>query len=155
MKALLILFLASFFLFSCMNKPESTIAKNDSETKSQSHSLEGTWEIINYLNYNPDGTVDTIKSSSTTKQIKMYSHSKIMWTRLRSNDSIEWFGYGDYRVENDSLIETLEYGSRSMNVTKNNNRHIFKVIIDDYSFTQIRMDHEGNPIFAESYKRIE
>lgn len=155
MKTFLLLCISICFLHSCKNKTEPVSNTNNTENTDKPLSLEGTWEIISFLNYRGNGTVDTIKSSDNTKQIKMYSATKVMWNRLRTSDSIEWFGYGDYKVENGQLIETLEYGSRSMNITEDSNEFIFDIIIEKDAFTQIQMDSEGHPVFAENYKRLE
>jgi len=155
MKTFLLLFISICFLHSCKNNTEPVSNTNNTENTDKPLSLEGTWEITSYLNYRGNGVVDTIKSSASTKQIKMYSETKVMWNRLRTSDSIEWFGYGDYKVEDGQLIETLEYGSRSMNITEDYNEFIFDVVIEKNSFTQIQMDSEGQPVFAENYKRLE
>ncbi|WOD44046.1 hypothetical protein [Hwangdonia lutea] len=155
MKTCLLLFISICLLQSCKNNTEPVSNSNNTENTDKPLSLEGTWEIISFLNYRGNGVVDTIKSSADTKQIKMYSATKVMWNRLRKSDSTEWFGYGDYKVENGQLIETLEYGSRSMNITEDTNEFVFDILIEKDSFTQIQMDSEGQPIFAENYKRLE
>ncbi|MDD7885047.1 hypothetical protein [Flavivirga sp. 57AJ16] len=155
MKSLLLLLISTSLFISCKNNTETVSKKNNMEVTDKPPSLEGTWEIVSYLNYRQDGSVDTIKSSATTKQIKMYSGTKVMWNRLRTSDSVEWFGYGDYKIEDGQLIEVLEYGSRSMNITENSNEFIFDIILEDNTFTQIQMDSERHPIFAENYRRLE
>lgn len=155
MKTCLLLFISICLLHSCKNNTEPVSNINNTENTEKPLSLEGTWEIISYLNYRGNGVIDTIKSSDNTKQIKMYSATKVMWNRLSASDSIEWFGYGDYKVEDGQLIETLEYGSRSMNIIEGNNEFIFDIIIEKNAFTQTQMDREGQPVFAENYKRLE
>ncbi|MDO5977902.1 hypothetical protein [Flavivirga spongiicola] len=155
MKALLLLFISTSLFISCKNNAETVPKKNNIEVTDKSPSLEGTWEIVSYLNYKEDSSVDTIKSSANTKQIKMYSATKVMWNRLRTSDSVEWFGYGDYKIEDGQLIEVLEYGSKSMNITEDSNEFIFDIILEENTFTQIQMDSEGHPIFAENYRRLE
>ncbi len=156
MKTVLLLIFASFLFFSCKNNSEPVPEKNDIEISNKIYSLEGAWEIVSYLNYRPDGSVDTIKSSNTTKQIKMYSATKVMWTRLRASDSLDWFGYGDYKFENGALTEILDFGSKPMNIAiKEKNEFVFDIIISANAFTQIHKDGEGTPLYAENYKRIE
>lgn len=157
MKNTLLLICIALF-FSCKDNPknalEEDVASDISEIKE--NTLEGAWKLVSYLNYGEDGTVDTILSSETNKQIKMYSGTKVMWSRTRISDSIDWFAYGDYSVKEGQLIEILEYGSKSMNqVIKERTEFIFNVEIGENEFTQIEIDSLGHQIFAENYVRLE
>ena len=79
-----------------------------------------------------------------------------MWSRFNAADSVDWFGYGDYKVVDDQLIETLEYGSKSMNAAiQDAATFTFDLVIDENSFSQLSMDEDGHVIFAENYHRIE
>ncbi|MDO7171550.1 hypothetical protein [Mariniflexile sp. AS56] len=148
MKTLLFIFCTSLLL-SCNNK--TTV-----EPPIKEHTLEGAWELVSFLNYKEDGSVDTINSSKDYKQMKMYSKTKIMWSRLRAWDSLDWFGVGDYTFKDGTLTEVLDYGSKAMNIhIKKNNKYIFDITIDEESFTQVEIDSLGHPIYAENYKRIE
>ncbi|WP_242085250.1 hypothetical protein [Aestuariivivens sediminis] len=144
-------------IFSCKNNSNSTANDDNSlETHEDSHSLQGAWELVSYFNYRSDGTIDTIKSSNALKQIKMYSPTKVMWSRLRVSDSIDWFGYGDYTANDSVLTEILDYGSKAMNnVIKENKEFEFRLILGEDKFSQIQLDEQGNPMFAENYRRIE
>lgn len=148
MKSILFIFCASLFI-SCNNK--KTV-----EHPIEEHSLEGAWELVSFLNYKEDGSVDTIKSSNAYKQMKMYSKTKIMWSRLRAWDSLDWFGVGDYTFKDGKLTEVLDYGSHAMNSRiKAKKKFIFDILIDENTFTQIEIDSLGHPIYAENYKRVE
>lgn len=155
MKTILLLLVMSFFLFSCKNNSEST-EKSIIETSNRSHHLTGVWELVSFYNYKDNKVRDTIKVLQTNKQIKMYSSSKVMWSRLRASDSLDWFGYGNYVIEDGSLIEVLDYGSKAMNnIIKEKKEFVFDIIFEDNKFSQIQIDEEGNALYAENYKRIE
>lgn len=156
MKSLLLIICTVLF-FSCKDSSNVEPAKKPvTESDKEITSLEGAWKLVSFLNYREDGTVDTILSSDTNKQVKMYSPTKVMWCRTRISDSIDWFGYGDYRVNDSVLTEVLEYGSKSMNeVIKEKMEFVFKVTIGKNEFSQIEIDSLGRPIFAENYIRIE
>tara|TARA_R110000868_G_scaffold229339_5_gene482375 strand:+ start:996 stop:1463 length:468 start_codon:yes stop_codon:yes gene_type:complete len=143
-------------LFSCKENATTNEENQINETTLEIDSLEGAWKLVSFFNYRGDGTVDTILSSKTNKQIKMYSPTKVMWSRTRISDSIDWFAYGDYNVKNGVLTEILDYGSKSMNeVIKDKTEFKFNINITENEFSQIEIDSLGHPIFAENYIRIE
>ncbi len=145
----LFLFLA---LISCK---ENNKTANTQQQTSDLPSLKGAWELVSFLNYSTNGTADTIKTSNTFKQMKMFSESKIMWSRLRTDDSLDWFGVGDYTFKNGVLTENLEYGSKAMfKRIKANKIFDFEIVFNKNSFTQIEKDSLGHPIYAETYQRV-
>lgn len=116
------------FIFSCRKDPNNK--NNDSNLFSKKASLQGAWELISYLNYKENGNIDTIISSKNNKQIKIYSDTKVMWSRLRASDSLDWFGYGDYIIHNDTLSEILDFGSKSMNnIIKEKKAFLYKIVL--------------------------
>lgn len=122
----------------------------------QKSSIQGVWELVDRYTYNNNKVIDTLESTNGYRQIKMYSSDKVMWTRFVPVDSVEWFGYGSYNTSDQSLVETLEYGSNSMmKIIDTMRRFTFKLVIDENSFSQITLDDEGNSIFSENYKRLE
>jgi len=153
----LLLIICIALIFSCKdNSNVETLDKIDRQIASEINTLEGAWKLVSYLNFGEDGRVDTIPSSNTNKQIKMYSSTKVMWSRTRISDSIDWFAYGDYNVKNGVLTEVLEYGSKSMNeVIKDRTEFSFNVNINENEFSQIELDSLGHPILAENYIRLE
>jgi len=153
----LLLIICIALIFSCKdNSNADTVNKNAPEIDSEISTLKGAWKLVNFLNYGEDGVVDTILSSNTNKQIKMYSHTKVMWSRTRVSDSIDWFAYGDYTVKNGVLTEILDYGSKSMNeVIKERTEFVFDVNISENEFSQTEIDSLGNPIYGETYIRLE
>jgi hypothetical protein len=155
MKPILLLLVATLF-FSCKNNTESVTETTTVEPQEQELSLEGAWELVSYYNYENDAVSDTILSSETNKQIKMYSTSRVMWSRYRDSDSLDWFGYGNYTIEDGRLSEVLEYGSKSMNqVIAEQNEFVFDLILEKDKFSQVELDEKGRPFYAENYVRIE
>ncbi|MBT8253496.1 MAG: hypothetical protein HKN00_11695 [Flavobacteriaceae bacterium] len=137
------------------NSKESTV---NEEIKPAESNIQGVWELVSFYNYDDNGIVtDTLKASETNKQIKIYTETRIMWSRFNINDTIDWFGYGSYVTTDSSLTETLEYGSKSMNrvIEEEQNVFDFKLIINEDLYSQITVDDQGRPFFAENYKRLE
>lgn len=125
-------------------------------TPAAMHSLEGTWELQSFYNYDGQKIMDTVPITEGYRQIKMYYNGKIMWTRYVPKDSVEWFGYGSYMITEDRLIETLEYGSASM--MQNISPPMvfeFELLLTDDTYSQITIDENGNRTFSENYKRID
>ena len=153
MKNYYVLFVLLALLTSCKDMNKTT---EDETLMTDEPTLEGAWELVSFLNYDSDGAADTINSSNDYKQMKMYSKSKIMWSRLRAGDSLDWFGVGNYTFKDGILTEVLDYGSKAMNNRIKDNSHFqFEIEITDTTFTQIEVDSLGHRIYAETYKRIE
>ncbi|WP_345272463.1 hypothetical protein [Flaviramulus aquimarinus] len=147
-------FIVALILISCKNDKmldnKVTIENNDK------HSLVGVWQMVGYYNYLDNKVSDSFMSSDTYKQIKIYSPNKVMWSRLNKQDSTDWFGYGNYKTTDSTLVETIVYGSNSMNkaIEKSNEFH-FELILNENTFNQIELDENGDRILAENYIRIE
>lgn len=120
-------------------------------------SIEGTWELVSHYNYVDGVNVsDTVPAVDGYRQIKMYYNGKVMWTRYVPNDSVEWFGYGSYEVEDDRLMEKLEYMSASMRVNAQPDMvWTMELQLKNNTFSQIFIDEDGNRINSENYKRID
>lgn len=143
----------AFLLLIFVSASAPTSFTTESDTM---HTLQGTWELQNFYNYDGQAVTDTIPTTEGYRQIKMYYNSKVMWTRYVPKDSVEWFGYGSYRITQDRLIETLEYGSASMmqNITPPMVFE-FELILNDDTYSQITIDEGGNRTFSENYQRID
>ena len=154
---ILLLVLSIFSVFSCKKEVADKVDQT-AETVEEKPSIKGVWELVSFYNYDEDGNVtDTLQASETNKQVKIYTETRIMWSRFNINDSIDWFGYGAYKTTDTSLVETLEYGSKSMNrvIEEEQNVFDFKLILSEDTFSQITIDADGDPFFAENYRRIE
>ncbi|MGI9553237.1 MAG: hypothetical protein ACR2MT_18665 [Aurantibacter sp.] len=156
MKKLLGLVFLMLFLVSAT---ELTSSKLDTM-----HTIEGTWELQSFYNFDGQDIVDTLQTDVGYRQVKMYYNGNIMWSRTTAedtkdadgNDVVGKFGYGTYRITDNELIETIEYGDEGMLKGKDSLRiFIFELWLEDDRYSQIRTDEEGNRIFSENYLRID
>lgn len=132
------------------------IAGSFTEHEPTNLTIEGTWELQSFYNYDGDNVIDTIKKSDGYRQVKMYSKEKIMWTRYVPDDPNGRFGYGSYRVTDNSLVEVIEYGDDDMMKALDTMRNFtFELILKENTFSQITVDSDGNRTFSENYKRID
>ena len=118
--------------------------------------LEGNWELVSFYSYDGINITDTIPIIEGYRQVKMYSHGRVMWTRHIPNDSVEWFGYGSFKTTDESLTETLEFGSARMTEIMKNSSKTFTFELDhsEDTYSQITIDEEGNRTTSENYTRI-
>lgn len=120
------------------------------------HTIEGAWELQSFYSYDGQDVTDTIKKSDGYRQVKMYSKGKIMWTRYVPDDPNGRFGYGSYKITENSLVEVIEYGDDSMMKALDTMRNFtFELHLKDNFFSQITLDDEGNRTSSENYKRID
>ncbi len=151
MKTLLVAFLMIFTFISCNNPKKNTEVKAEEKL-----TLEGTWELTNYYNFDDNKISDSFGLSEGTKQVKMYTATHVMWARKVPSDSTEFFGFGKYIITDTSLVETLDYGSAFMNqAIEENIEFPFELQLEKDRFIQIDLDEDGNRIFSENYIRIE
>ena len=152
MKNILFSLLIVFTFISCNNTPKNV----DTTTKEDKLSLEGTWEMMGYYNYKDNEVTDSFNTNAGYRQVKMYTPTKVMWSKKVPTDSTEWFGYGNYKFNDTSLTEVLEYGSNMMNLVISERMEFnYELLIEENKFTQIELDEEGNRIYSENYVRIE
>jgi len=127
------------------------------------HTMEGTWELQSFYNFDGQDIVDTLPTDEGYRQVKMYYDGKIMWSRSTTqdakdadgNDVLGMFGYGTYKITDDELIEVIEYGDTGMLKDKEAFRtFVFELWLEDDKYSQINKDEEGNRIFSENYVRI-
>lgn len=127
------------------------------------HTMEGTWELQSFYNFDGKDIIDTLPTDVGYRQVKMYYNGNIMWSRTTAedtkdadgNDVVGKFGYGTYRITDNELIEVIEYGDEGMLTGEDSFRTFtFELWLEDDTYSQIRTDEEGNRIFSENYKRI-
>lgn len=148
MKKIIGLVLLMLFLVSAA----STSAINENFM----HTIEGTWELESFYNYDGQQIIDTVPTTDGYRQVKMYYNGKIMWSRYVPVDKIGRFGYGTYSITDNELKETLEYGDNEMILAMDTMRiFTFELQLGDDKFSQISLDEEGNRTFSENYKRID
>ncbi|WP_350292222.1 hypothetical protein [uncultured Croceitalea sp.] len=121
------------------------------------HSIEGTWELQSFYNFDDGESVsDTVAKATGYRQVKMYYNGKIMWSRYVPDEPNGRFGYGSYKITDNQLIETLEYGDAEMMQALDTMRvFTFDLVLNDDTYSQINIDEEGNRTFSENYKRID
>ncbi|UCD60871.1 MAG: hypothetical protein JSV59_13575 [Flavobacteriaceae bacterium] len=128
------------------------------------HTIEGTWELQSFYNYDGDNIIDTVPLAEGYRQVKMYYNGKVMWSRTTSsdtkdadgNDVVGRFGYGTYKITEDELIETIEYGDKGMMRDLETLRNFtFELVLKNDTYSQISTNAEGERTFSENYKRID
>jgi len=156
MKIHVILFLALFFLTS-FNAKDMTVTEQKN-SNAENPTLVGTWELISRYNYKNNTVVDTFYVAESYRQVKMYSASKVMWSRKMRSDSTEWFGFGTYKLNatKDTLSEILDYGSSVMSkLIEEQGEFVFELQLKEDTYIQIEFDQDGNRVVSENYSRIE
>ena len=149
----------AFILLTSFQNIDKVENLNKNNALDQNLTLKGAWELISRYNYIDNEIVDTFYVAKSYRQVKMYTDTKVMWSRKMWSDSTEWFGYGTYKLNasHDTLREVLDYASHVMSRFINE-QGIFVMEIKDLkenSFTQIEIDGEGNRVISENYIRIE
>lgn len=128
----------------------------DLKEKNPYHTIEGTWELVSFYNYDGQEVIDTVPATDGYRQVKMYYNGKIMWSRYVPKDKIARFGYGSYKLTDNELIETIEYGDNEMMQALDTMRiFTFELKLNNDTYSQISLDEEGNRTFSENYKRID
>lgn len=161
MKLILMTFI-SVVLFSCnSDATKNTDTSKDmntskSKTEEKPMTLEGAWELVGFYNYIDNKVVDSFDTNEGYRQVKIYTPTKVMWSKHVPSDSTEWFGYGSYTINDKHLSETLEYGSEMMSkIIQERKEFIYELQWTRDRFSQIEIDEQGNRIYSENYKRIE
>ena len=153
MKTLFINLFVAMLLVSCKNETNSMTDKAEETTNL---SLQGTWELVGFYNYVDNKVVDSFDTNEGYRQVKMYTPTKVMWSKHVPTDSTEWFGYGSYNIKDKHLIEVLDYGSKMMKrIIQEKKEFIYELDLEKNRFSQIELDEDGNRIYSENYKRIE
>lgn len=154
---ILIIGLLFVCIYACKDNTESKIDTAIAlEGSLDQPNLKGTWELVGFYNYQDNSVVDSFSNNTISRQIKMYSDTKVMWCKLLKTDSIEFFGYGSYTYDDGILTEALDFGSAFMNdVIEENKEFNFQLELSPNRFEQIELDMDGNRIYSENYVRIE
>ena len=66
--------------------------------------IEGVWELTNQFKVR-DGDTLYLGPDEIPVKHKIYLDGFVIWTDEPTYDSLEWHGYGTYRLTNDTLIE--------------------------------------------------
>ncbi|MFT4612118.1 MAG: hypothetical protein ACJA1H_002437 [Glaciecola sp.] len=142
-------------LFSCKENHETVEEIVEIEILEKA-SLEGTWEMIGLYNYRNNQVVDSFKTRAGNRQVKIYTKSRVMWSKLVHADSTEYFAYGAYSLNDSILKETLDYGSKTMNLIIGERKdYMYKILLEKDKFSQIEIDEDGDRIYSENYVRVD
>ncbi len=158
MKTNSLLLLALLVIFASCNNSKSEESKIVIENvEDETLSIIGVWERTSFYNYGDNGEiVDSFASNEANRHIKIFTPTKVMWCRNISADSTEWFGYGKYKITDSLLTEILDYGSVEMSkYIQQNPEFVFHYDLGENTYSQIQIDAEGHPLFAENYIRLE
>ncbi len=112
--------------------------------------LTGAWKMTDYLQITDNG--DTIANERV--QYKMYVNGRVMWGFEAPENYTEWFGYGKYEIEGDSLFETMTSGSWAFRQAISGQNNVFRIGIDikENSYTQVIK--EDTLTTYETYQRL-
>lgn len=156
MKRSYFILVVMLLIFACQDKKETDEVLAADTLNAESLSLEGTWELIGYYNYQGNEVVNVFEANDDVQQIKMYTKNHFMWSKKVPKDSTEWHGYGTYIQTDSTLSETVKYGSTAMeNLISVSDQFFYQLELDKNSYSQIVTDDEGHRIYAENYKRID
>jgi hypothetical protein len=154
----LILSMVVLLVYSCKEQTKSNIETTDVKTElnRKKLSLKGTWELVGFYNYKDNKVVDSFIASDKSRQLKMYTDTKVMWAKHKPADSSEWFGYGTYNFGDNTLTEVLDFGSTVMDqVIAEKKQFKFELQLQPNAFQQIALDEDGNRVYSENYTRVE
>lgn len=156
MKPLVITLFAIVLFVSCQDNEEKNAYPNTESDKINSNTLEGAWELVSFYNYVDNKVTDSFNTQEGYRQVKIYTSSKVMWSKHVPSDSTEWFGYGSYDIDEEKLKETLDYGSEMMSkIIQERKEFVYELDLNQNTFSQIELDEDGNRIYSENYRRIE
>lgn len=156
MKTLLYSLCISLVLLSCKTETSNSDLDETNTNTKASQTLEGTWELVGFYNYDDNKIRDSFNTSEGYRQVKMYTSSKVMWSKNVPTDSTEWFGYGSYDLNDNNLTEVLDYGSEMMRkIIEEKKEFVYEIDLTENTFSQIEIDEDGNRIYSENYIRIE
>lgn len=131
-------------IISCKTQNEQTTSKT-----SPIDELSGAWRMTDFMQITDEG--DTIEDDRV--QYKMYVDGSVMWGFEAPEKYTEWFGYGTYYIDGDTLYETMSSGSWAFRQAISDD-NLFKIGIDveESFYTQIIVE-EGKTTY-ETYERI-
>lgn len=139
-----------FFLAILLSCQSPTPASQEVSVGGKRDLLTGAWRMTNYLRITTDG--DSVTDSRS--QYKMYVDGSVMWGFEAAPDSTEWFGYGSYFIEGDSLFESMTSGSFAFRQAIQGQNNFFRIAltVSENNYTQIISEPEAT--VYESYVRV-
>lgn len=151
MKLRISILLLGIVFVSCKNDARDTQYPVTKHNEPNAKTLEGAWELTSFYNYVDNKIADSFNTREGYRQIKIYTPTKVMWSKQVPSDSTEWFGYGNYRIDDNHLIEVLEYGSKMMSkIIQERKEFTYELHLEQGKFSQIEIDEDGNRIYSET-----
>ena len=143
--------LLGLILCACAcNKPESTT--QTPVIKEPTSPLVGVWEMTDRYLYEKGQISDSMEVKDATKNVKIFTPTRYMWSGRALPDQKEYFGYGRYEWTDSTFTTYADYYSRAM--VGHSKKTTMAYHIKDNIYTQIHSDSTG-PYYAEKYRRIE
>ena len=140
--------LLPLLILSCQSKsPEEQKVSSEEQRRDK---MTGAWRMTDYLSITTNG--DSITDNRT--QYKMYVDGSVMWGFEAAPDSTEWFGYGTYFVEGDSLFETMISGSWAFREAIRGQNNFFRIGIDVNGDTYTQVIKDDASTVYETYARV-
>ena len=144
-------YLTLILLVVCIACQQRSDADQTAQTQSPPiDALTGAWRMVDYLQVTDNG--DTIANERV--QYKMYVDGRVMWGFESPENYTEWFGYGTYEIDGDSLYETMTSGSWAFRQAISGQNNFFRIGIDikENSYTQVIV--EDTVTTYETYERL-
>lgn len=134
-------------IISCQPATEAPIVEMEDTSRDM---LTGAWRMTDFLQITNEG--DTIDDDRV--QYKMYVDGSVMWGFEAPEKYTEFYGYGTYYIDGDSLYETMTSGSWAFRQMISQNNNFFRIGIDvrENSYTQVIVGEEETTY--ETYERI-
>ena len=142
-------FIALILFVSC--QPKSPAPQQTGAEEQRRDKLTGAWQMTDFLTVTNDGD----SSTDERVQYKMYVDGSVMWGFESEADYKEWFGYGTYYIEGDTLYETMLSGSWAFRQEISNNTNFFRIALSTTDSTYTQIITRENETTYESYVRIE
>lgn len=111
LKRIFLLFMLFSLCIACNQKSDEAMEMSVSvlpfnENNQDVDPIEGVWKLTNQY-WVKDGDTLWLGPVEIPVKHKIYLDGYVIWTNKPSSDSVEWHGYGTYRLSNDKLIEKL------------------------------------------------
>ena len=143
----LILIFAMFWIGCQSNSPATQESGAEEQRRDK---LTGAWKMTDLMMINYKG--DTMTDERA--QYKMYVDGSVMWGFEAAPDSTEWFGYGTYFIEGDSLFETMVSGSYAFRQAIQGQNNFFRIGIDVNGDTYTQVIKSDSSTSYETYVRV-
>ncbi|WP_424961385.1 hypothetical protein [Ekhidna sp.] len=137
-------------ILNCCNQKSPEVQRTGMEEQTRDK-LTGSWRMTDYMTVSNEGDTTT----DERVQYKMYVDGSVMWGFESPAEYTEWFGYGTYTIEGDTLYETMISGSWAFRQVISKDGNFFRIGIEvtDSTYTQVIKGPEETTY--ETYVRIE